>query len=74
LQSYTYIHTLFFLLSIPYNKLPWLKAKLKKEADVKKTEAIKMTDELRTCKQELLEKLIEEQKKIILKMEEKKGT
>jgi len=51
-----------------------LKAKLKKEADVKKTEAIKMTDELRTCKLELLEKLIEEQKKIILKMEEKKGT
>ena len=41
---------------------------------MKKTEAIKMTDELRTCKQELLEKLIEEQKKIILKMEEKKGT
>merc|ERR1711971_898330 len=40
----------------------------------KKTEAIKMTDELRTCKQDLLEKLIEEQKKIILKMEEKKGT
>ena len=33
-----------------------------------------MTDELRTCKLELLEKLIEEQKKIILKMEEKKGT
>ena len=45
---------------------------IEKEADVKKTEAIKMTDELRTCKQELLEKLIEEQKKIILKMEEKK--
>jgi hypothetical protein len=41
---------------------------------VKKTEAIKMTDELRTCKQDLLEKLIEEQKKIILKMEEKRGT
>jgi len=51
-----------------------LKAKMKKEADVKKTEAIKMTDELRNSKLELLEKLIEEQKKIILKMEEKKGT
>ena len=50
-----------------------LQAKMKKEADVKKTEAIKMTDELRKSKQELLEKLIEEQKKIILKMEEKKG-
>ena len=46
---------------------------MKKEAEVKKTEAIKMTDELRKSKQELLEKLIEEQKKIILKMEEKKG-
>ena len=73
LQSYKFAPCHGFVVK-PYNKLPWLKAKLKKEADVKKTEAIKMTDELRTCKQELLEKLIEEQKKIILKMEEKKGT
>merc|ERR1719219_2613340 len=50
-----------------------LKAKIQKDAVVKKTEAIKMTDGLRKSKQELLEKLIEEQKKIILKMEEKKG-
>jgi len=51
-----------------------LKAKIQKDAVSKKTEAIKMTDGLRKSKQELLEKLIEEQKKIILKMEEKKGT
>ena len=50
-----------------------LKAKIQKDAVSKKTEAIKMTDGLRKSKQELLEKLIEEQKKIILKMEEKKG-
>jgi len=51
-----------------------LKAKIQKDAVSKKSEAIKMTDGLRKSKQELLEKLIEEQKKIILKMEEKKGT
>ena len=50
-----------------------MKAKLRKEADVKKVEAVKKTEELRKSKQQLLEKLIDEQKKLILKMEEKKG-
>ena len=50
-----------------------LKAKLRKEADVKKVEAVKKTEELRKSKQQLLEKLIEEQKNLILKMEGKKG-
>ena len=50
-----------------------MKAKLRKEADVKKVEAVKKTEELRKSKQLLLEKLIDEQKKLILKMEEKKG-
>ena len=51
-----------------------LKAKIKKEADVKKTEAIKKTEELRNSKQGLLENLIDEQKKLILKMETKKNS
>jgi RNA-binding protein 26 len=50
-----------------------LKAKMKKEADLKKVDALKKTDELRKSKQDLLEKLIDEQKKLILKMEEKKS-
>ena len=50
-----------------------MKAKLRKEADVKKVEAVKKTEELRKSKQQLLEKLIDEQKKLILKLEEKKG-
>ena len=50
-----------------------MKAKLRKEADVKKVEAVKKTEELRNSKQQLLEKLIDEQKKLILKLEEKKG-
>ena len=51
-----------------------MKAKLRKEADVKKVAAVKKTEELRKSKQQLLEKLIDEQKKLILKMEEKKGS
>ena len=50
-----------------------MKAKMRKEADVKKVAAVKKTEELRKSKQQLLEKLIDEQKKLILKMEEKKG-
>ena len=44
-----------------------MKAKMKKEATMKKMDAIKKTDELRKSKQELLDKLIDEQKKLILK-------
>ena len=40
---------------------------------MKKVEAVKKTEELRKSKQELLEKLIEEQKNLILKLEGKKG-
>ena len=47
-----------------------LKAKIQKDAVSKKSEAIKMTDGLRKSKQELLEKLIEEQKKEIWQLKQ----
>ena len=46
--------------------------KKKKEAENKKAEVLKKSDELRKSKQELLDKLIDQQKKLIQKMEEKK--
>ncbi len=48
------------------------KAQLKKEAEAKRAEQVKMAQELQRSKQDLLEKLIEEQKKLILKVEEAK--
>ena len=50
------------------------KIKMKKQADVKKAEVLKKSDEIRKSKQDLLDKLIDEQKKILKKMEDKKAT
>ncbi len=48
------------------------KAQLKKEAEEKRAEQLKKVTELQKNKQELLEKLIDQQKKLILKVEEAK--
>ena len=50
------------------------KAKMKKEAETKKAEVLKKSDVLRKSKQDLLDKLIDQQKQIIQKMEEKKSS
>ena len=50
------------------------KAQIKKEAEEKRKDHVKKVAEIQKSKTDLLEKLIEEQKKLILKIEEKKGT
>lgn len=50
------------------------KAQIKKEAEAKRLEVVKQVQDLRQSKQELLEKLLLEQKNIIAKIEEKKAT
>ena len=50
------------------------KFKMKKEAETKKAEVLKKSDVLRKSKQDLLDKLIDQQKQIIQKMEEKKSS
>lgn len=50
------------------------KAQVKKEAEEKRKDQIKKKNEILKSKQELLAKLMEEQKKIITKIEEKKNT
>ena len=51
-----------------------MKTQLKKEQEEKRRENLKKAAEIQKSKQDLLEKLIEEQKKIIMKLEEKKAT
>lgn len=50
------------------------KAQMKKNAENRKLEAMSKIKELSRSKQELLEKQMAEQKKLISKIEEKKGT